>query len=178
VRGRRMPEPVQATESSEAPELEALRKQVSELTAKSATRKATIATLQATIADLQTKLSESANQLQAANVTAPLSAMCQSLSKHTAIFQEQFLKDYSVEMVNGKLALRSKDGKSITSDDGKEVPFERESILKLLLNSKDEEKRILYNAICIATRASGASTAFTTQNTATARTPVHSFGLR
>jgi hypothetical protein len=165
-------------QSPESPELIQLRKQVAELTAKSTTRKGRIAELEATIATLQGQLKESASALESANVTAPVKAMCASLSKHS-LFEEVFNREFSVQMIGGKLALRAQTGEPITTDDGTEVPFEREAILKHLFNSKDEQRRNLYNAICIASFASGANSADTTsQRTPTSPKPTHSFGLR
>jgi hypothetical protein len=150
-----MPEPTIAT--SEASELEVLRKVNLELVAKHARDKAKLAELETGASALQAKLSEASESLKQATVAGPLKAMAESMSNVPELFLEQFLKHYKVENIKGALTLLSSDGKTVLGKDGKAVPFAIKALTELLTTGEDARAKT-FKAITIASRASGADT--------------------
>jgi len=162
----------------DAIELETLRRVNSELVQKSQTRKAKITELEAQVAELQGKVATSDATIHDLAVTAPLKAMAASISIDPDFFLEQFGKSYKVEMVEGKLTLRTTDGQSVTND-GKVVPFERQSLIDLLTSGDGTQAKV-YRSIVIGTLASGANGSSGEQgsrHTSSAHKPKPSFGI-
>lgn len=162
--------------SPEALELVTLRKTNAELTQKSATRKARIAELEASVGTLTTAKTEAEARIKALVVDGPVNNLCESISIAPQALRSALESEYRIEMRDGVLTLLSPaDGKPVMQD-GKPVPFQADAIKNLLLGSKDEAKKKLYNAIIIANKASGAGGATSSQRTTT--TPARpQFGL-
>lgn len=150
------PTPIETKPTPEATELETLRRVNGELINKSQTRKTKITELESQIAELQGKLSESLTTIHELTVAAPLQAMASTISTDPDFFLDQFSKSYKVELIEGKLALQTTDGKSVTTKDGVPVPFEQKALLDLLTEGESTQAKV-YKNILIASRASGAS---------------------
>jgi len=143
-------------QSPEALELATLRKTNAELTQKSATRKARIGELEASIGTLTTAKSDAEARIKALTIDAPVNELCESISVAPQALRSAMESDYKIEIREGVLTLLDPtDGMPVVQD-GKAVPFTADSIKALLLGSKDEAKKKLYNAIIIANKASGA----------------------
>ena len=135
-------------------ELETLRRTNAELVTKNSSRKQRIAELEATNAELQTKLTSATTTVHEMTIGAPLKAMAESISTVPDVWIEQFAKSYRLELVNGDLTILSiEDGKPVQRE-GKAVPFEQEALKSLLLDEKHPHSK-LFNAITIASKASG-----------------------
>lgn len=159
-------------------ELETLRRVNAELMQKSAARKSRIAELEAASTALQAKATEAEATIHELTVNGPLKALAASISTVPDVFREFFLRDYKVEMVNGKLTLlTSADGKPVMKD-GKAVPVEADAIKDLLLSSKDESKLRLYNSLLIGSKASGGASTGVTRRSSAPSDPKPQFGLR
>ncbi|HEV2136982.1 MAG TPA: hypothetical protein VGR47_22380 [Terracidiphilus sp.] len=172
-----MPEPVVPTvQPTDATELETLRRVNADLLQKSATRKARIAELEASIGTLTAKASEAEVRIKALTIDGPVNDLCESISVAPQALRSALESEYRIEMHEGVLTLLNPaDGKPVMQD-GKPVPFQADAIKNLLLGSKDEAKKKLYNAIIIANKASGAGSSTVKQRTANA--PVRpQFGL-
>jgi hypothetical protein len=173
-----MTEPIESTPAELAAELATLRQVNAEIIAKRQKDKEKLAALEAASTALQDKATEAEATIYELTVNGPLKALATSISTVPDVFREFFLRDYKVEMVNGKLTLLSTDGKPVMND-GKAVPFELEAIKGLLLASKDESKLRLYNSILITSKASGAATEHTGKSKdAPVRKAGLEFGLR
>ena len=167
---------VPSVQSTDATELETLRRVNADLLQKSATRKARIAELEASIGTLTAKAGEAEARIKALTIDGPVNDLCESISVAPQALHSALESEYRIEMHEGVLTLLNPaDGKPVMQD-GKPVPFQAEAIKNLLLGSKDEAKKKLYNAIIIANKASGASGTTTSQRTTT--TPARpQFGL-
>lgn len=144
-----MPEPNET-------ELETLRRTNSELVTKNAARKKRVTELEAQVAELQSKLTGASNQLQELTIGAPLKAMAEEISIVPSLWIEQFSKQFKLELVNGTLTLQTGEGKPVVDKAGKNVPFEREPLLKLITEGEGEQAKV-FQKICIVNRASGAA---------------------
>jgi hypothetical protein len=80
-------------------------------------------------------------------------------------------------MRDGALTLLNPSDSKPVMQDGKPVAFTAESIKSLLLGTKDEAKKKLYNAIIIANKASGAGGATTQRATTATATPQFGLGM-
>jgi hypothetical protein len=150
--------------------LDVLRRTNSELVAKNTNRKQRIAELEATVADLQGKVAERDTSLRAITIDGPLKSMAESLSNCPELWIEQFSKSYRLEMVKGELTLLSvADGKPVTKD-GKPIPFERDALTRLLTGTDHPQAKI-FNAITIASRASGGAETATRRKPTSAPSP-------
>lgn len=159
-------------------EVEKLRSSNAELVARHAKDKTRLAELETQNADLQGKLAEADKTIKAATVDGPLRRMADEVSKVPELFLEQFSKHYKLEMQDGKLTLLSTDGKPVTGKDGKTaIPFERDALTKLLTEGDDARAKT-FQAILIATRASGAGSSPGQTTLRTAPVKAHQFGLR
>ena len=174
-----MAEPVVPVESnSEASEVETLRKTVAELTQKAATRKARITELESNASSLQVKATEAESRIKALTIDGPLDHLCESISVAPQALRTALEADYKIEMRDGVLTLLNpSDGKPVMQD-GKPVPFQAHAIRNLLLGSKDEAKKRLYNAIIIANKASGAGGLESKHTVAPAQKLQFGLGLR
>jgi hypothetical protein len=174
-----MTEPTQ----QEPTEIEALRTEIatlrqvnSELVAKAAKRKDRVAELEATLTERDNQVTAVNGQLKAIEIDAPLKRMADTLSNDSALFLEIFGKDYQVQLVDGALALRDKQGNPVKDKDGKAVVFERESLLRHLSDEKHPHSNF-YSRLLIASRASGGA-APTRTIQVTKPKPRIQFGLR
>lgn len=155
-------------QSPEATELETLRKTVAELTQKAATRKARITELESNASALQVKATEAETRIKALTIDGPVNDLCESISVAPQALRSALESEYRIEMRDGVLTLLNPaDGKPVMQD-GKPVLFQADAIKNLLLGSKDEAKKKLYNAIIIANKASGAG-GVTSQRATTAQ---------
>jgi len=161
-----MPElPVE--QSPEASELSTLRRVNADLLQKSATRKARIAELEAHTATLQASATEAESRIKALTIDGPVNDLCESISVAPQALRTALESEFKIEMRDGVLTLLNPvDGKPVMGVDGKPVPFHADSIKALLLGSKDVAKKALYNAIIIASKASGAGGAETKHHVA------------
>jgi len=160
-------------------ELETLRRTNAELVTKNSSRKQRIGELEATVADLQSKLTTTSATIHEITVGAPLKSMAESISTVPEVWIEQFGKSYRLELANGELTVVSvADGKPIQKE-GKAVPFEQEALKSLLLDETHPHSK-LFNAITIASKASGASSAASQQRPSAAapKPSPRRFGLR
>jgi hypothetical protein len=165
-------------QSPEASELVTLRKANAELTQKSATRKARIAELEASVGTLTAANSEAEARIKALVIDGPVDDLCSAISVAPQALRSALESEYKIEVRDGVLTLLNPaDGKPVTQD-GKPVLFQADAIKNLLLGSKDEAKKKLYNAIIIANKASGASGSSTKPTLAPAQRPGLQFGLR
>ena len=169
------------TQQQTAAELDVLRRVNGELKHKSATRKAKIAELETSSAALQAKLHASEASVRELTVNGPVRTMFADISTAPEALQESLSKDYRFELIDGKLAFLTHDGKPVTSKDGKVIPFEQAAIRDFLLTEENEAKRRLYNAILIASKASGGQATYQQKSSrppVPENEPIHSFGLR
>jgi hypothetical protein len=159
-----MNEPVAPlVQSHDVTELETLRRTNTELLQKAATRKAKITELEASIGKLTTAKSDAEARIKALTIDAPVNELCESISVAPRALRSALESEYKIEIREGVLTLLNPtDGKPVIQD-GKAVPFTAESIKALLLGSKDEANRKLYNAIIIANKASGSGGETTAQ---------------
>lgn len=157
-------------------ELAILRQTNAELVAKNKARKDRTAELEAALAERDGQLATANGQLKAIQIDAPLKQMAESLSVDVPIFLDTFKKQYEVQIVDGGLALRDKEGKPVHDKDGKVVAFERESLLRHLSDEKHPHSSF-YSRLLIASKASGASTPQRTAAPVVKR-PKMQFGLR
>jgi hypothetical protein len=174
-----MSEPViPPVQSTNATELETLRRTNADLLQKSATRKARIVELEASVGTLTTKATEAETRIKALTIDGPVNELCEEISVAPQALRTALESEYRVEMKDGVLSLfNTSDGKPVTVD-GKPVPVQADAIKNLLLSSKDEAKLKLYRAIVIANRASGAGgVASTTRTQSSASAAKAQFGL-
>jgi uncharacterized protein (UPF0335 family) len=171
-----MPElPVE--QSPEALEVATLRKTNAELTQKSATRKARIQELETSTVALTARATEAETRIRQLTIDGPVNDLCESISVAPEALRTALESDYRVELKDGVLTLlNASDGKQVMQD-GKPVPFQAEAVKNLLLGSKDEAKRKLYNAIMVVSRASGAA-GERVQRTNAPAVQRYQFGLR
>jgi hypothetical protein len=174
-----MPEPVvPSTSSTDATELETLRRTNLELTQKAATRKARIAELETSVGTATARATEAETRIRALTIDAPVMDVCEQISVAPQALRTALDADYKIEMKDGVVTLLNRtDDKPVTMD-GKAVPLQAEAIKNLLLSSKDEGKLKLYRAIIIANKASGAGGASSQRATAAPVQHKHQFGLR
>ena len=161
--------------NSEALELATLRRTNAELTQKSATRKARIAELEASVGTLTTAKTEAETRIKALTIDGPVSDLCESISVAPQALRSALESEYRIEMREGVLTLLNPADGNPVMQDGKPVPFQADAIKNLLLGSRDEAKKKLYNAIIIANKASGAGGA--SSNRVVAPTQKIQFGL-
>lgn len=135
-------------------ELDVLRRTNAELVEKSAKRKNRIAELEADQVELQSKLAKSEETLRSLRIDQPLQRMAESLSNAPDLFKREFLQHFQVNLKGDELEVLSLDGKPITDKTGV-VPFERERLLKFLIEGTDSRAKT-FQTICIASKASGA----------------------
>src|SRR5579859_5128866 len=112
-------------------EIEALRRTVAELLAKRDKYKARIKELETSTTDLQTKLTASDKKVYDLTLGVPLRIMSESLSNVPQLFTEQLTRHYKVELVDGKPALQTLEGKSVVVK-GKPVAFEQQALREFL----------------------------------------------
>jgi chromosome segregation ATPase len=173
-----MPEPIAPVEpNGEATELETLRKTVAELTQKAATRKARITELESNASALQVKATEAETRIKALTIDGPVNDLCESISVAPQALRSALESEYRIEMRDGVLTLLNPSDSKPVMQDGKQVAFTAESIKALLLGSKDEAKKKLYNAIIIANRASGAGGVTSQRTTTTPARPQFGLGM-
>ena len=166
-----------AGQAEHTDELETLRRTNSELVAKNSTRKQRILDLEAANADLQTKLTAANSTIYEFQIGAPLKTMAESISTVPDAWIENFSKSYRLELKDGELTILSvADGKPLEKA-GKPVPFDRRALTELLTD-KDHPQSRLFNAITIATKASGGKGSTERTPTPKATAPKVKFGLR
>jgi len=159
-------------------EVETLRKTNAELLTKRQKDKTRIAELETSTTELQSKLTVSETALHDVTVGAPLKAMSEDVSPVPELFRDQLLKHFRVELLDGKVALQSADGKPVTDKDGKPIPFERMALTKFLTDGEDARAKT-FAAITRTSWASGAqSVTEPTRRTAAPSKPRAQFGLR
>lgn len=164
-----MSEPaVPSVQSTDATELETLRRVNADLLQKSATRKARIAELEASVGTLTTAKTEAESRIRVLTIDGPVNDLCELISVAPQALRSALESEYKIEMRDGVLTLLNPSDSKPVMQDGKQVAFTAESIKALLLGSKDESKKKLYNAIIIANRASGAGGATSSQRATTA----------
>lgn len=176
-----MPEPTQ----QQPTELDTLRAEVatlrqvnSELVAKAAKRKDRVTELEAALAERDGQLAAANGQLKAVQIDTPLKTLAESLSVDVPLFLDTFSKQYDVQLVDGALALRDKEGNVVRDNAGNEVRFEREALFKHLSDEKHQHHNF-YSRILIASKASGAGTTSHTGRISSPKKPAaHQFGLR
>jgi hypothetical protein len=161
--------------SPEALELSTLRKTNADLLQKSATRKARIVELEASAATLTAKATEAETRIRQLTIDGPVNDLCESISVAPQALRSAIESDYRIEMLDGVLTLLNRSDSKPVTHDGKPVPFKADAIKSLLLASKDEEKLKLYNAILVASKASGAATSSSKAPIAPAQ--IQQFGL-
>lgn len=165
------------TQTEHTEELETLRRTNSELVAKASTRKQRIAELETANADLQAKLTAANSTIHEFTIGAPLKTLAESISTCPDAWIENFNKTYRLKLVNGELTILSAaDGKPVEKA-GKPLPFERRALIDLLTD-KDHPQSKLFNAITIASHASGAQGTSERKPTPKAVAPKVKFGLR
>ena len=168
-----MAEPI---EQSPEAELATLRRVNSELTQKSATRKARISELEANVAGITAKATQAEARIIELTISGPFDELCQEISVAPQALRSAIESEYKIEMRDGVLTLLNlSDGKQASMPDGKAVPFKADAIKSLLLASKDDGKLKLYNAILVASKASGS--AGSSSNRVSAKAPRIQFGL-
>lgn len=172
-----MPELPIVEPSADAAELAVLKQAHQEILTKRQKDKARIAELEAGAVTLQSQLTEASESLHEVTVGGPLKAMAESLSTVPDLFLEQFSKHFKLLMVKGTLTLFSSDGKPVTSEDGKAIPFEWKAIAELLTTGDDARART-FKAITIASRASGGASIGTNNRVNQAKAARPQFGLR
>lgn len=156
-------------------ELATMRRVNSELTQKARTRKARIIELEANVATLTAKATEAETRIRQLTIDGPVNDVCESISVAPQALRSAIEAEYKIEMLDGVLTLLNfSDGKPVMQD-GKAVPFTADAVKKLLLDSKDESKLKLFNAIIIANKASGSGSA--SSNRVAAPSPKIQFGL-
>lgn len=166
-----------AGQADHTDELETLRRTNSELVSKNSTRKQRITELEQANAELQTKLTAANAEIYEYRIGAPLKVMAESISTVPDAWVENFNKSYRLELVNGELTILSAaDGKAVEKA-GKPLPFERRALIDLLTD-KDHPQSKLFNAITIASHASGAQGTTERKPTPKATVPKVKFGLR
>lgn len=166
-------------------ELEALRTEIatlrqvnSELVAKNGKRKDRVTELEAALAERDGQLASVNSRLKAIEIDTPLKTMAKSLSVDAPLFLDTFNRTYDVQLVDGALALRDKEGDVVRDKAGNEVRFEREALLKHLSDDKHQHHNF-YSRILIASKASGAGTTSQTGRVSSSKKPTaHRFGLR
>lgn len=173
-----MSEPVVPIEPNSATELETLRKTITELTQKAATRKARITELESNASALQAKATEAETRIKALTIDAPLDHLCESISVAPQALRTALEADFKVELdKNGILTLLNRtDNKPVVDKNGKLLPLESEAVRNLLLATKDEAKLKLYRAIVVINRASGAAHSSSSTRT-TSTSQKQQFGL-
>jgi hypothetical protein len=166
-----MSEPaVPSTQSTDATELETLRRTNGELTQKAATRKARIAELEATVATLTAKATASEARIRQLTIDAPLNELCESISKAPEALRSTLESDFKIEIRDGVMTLIDRSSDKPIMLDGKQLAFEPESIKNFLLATKDAGKKRLYDSILIVNKSSGAGGP-STSTTKTAKVP-------
>jgi hypothetical protein len=160
--------------------LAALKAAHQEVLAKRSKDKARIAELEASAAALQTRATEAEARIRQLTIDGPINILCEAISVAPQALRTALESDYRIDSQSGVLTLlNASDGTPVTSEDGKPVPFQADAIKKLLLSSKDEAKLKLFNAILIASKASGAAGSPSKRGNATAPAkPTFQFGLR
>lgn len=166
---------MRAEQANNNDELETLRRTNSELVTKNSTRKQRIAELEASVVELQAKVTEREASIRAITIDGPVRQMCESISTAPELFQEQLTKHFKVELIEGKLALFTTEGKLVTDKSGNAVPFEREAMSKFLIDGDDARAKT-FQAITIVNRASGGD-ASVTKHVPVAPKPKIKFGL-
>ena len=127
-----------------------------DLLQKSATRKARITELEASTATLTAKATEAETRISQLTIDGPVNDLCEEFQFAPQALRSALESEYKIEMREGVLTLLNpSDGKPVMQD-GKPVAFTADSIKALLLGSKDEAKKKLYNAISLRTKQSGA----------------------
>jgi hypothetical protein len=167
-----MAEPID--QSPEA-ELAILRKTNAELTQKSATRKARVTELETNVATLTAKATEAETRIRQLTIDQPVNELCEEISVAPQALRTALETEYKIEMRDGVLTLVNLSDSKPVMQDGKPLAFTANSIKRLLLESKDEAKKKLYNAIIIVSKASGSDGS--TSNRAVAPAPRSQFGL-
>lgn len=165
------------TQQTNNDELETLRRTNAELVTKNSTRKQRIAELEASVASLQATVAEREASIRTLTIDGPVRQMCESISTAPELFQEQLAKHFKVELVDGKLTFLTTGGETVKDKDGNTVPFERDALLKFLVEGDDAARARTFKAITIASRASGGATSTTTA-APTSSKPKAQFGLR
>lgn len=171
-----MSEPVvPPVQSTDATEIDILRRVNADLLQKSATRKARIQELETSVGTLIAKTTEAEARIKALTIDGPVNDLCESLSKAPKTLRAALESDYRIEMRDNVLTLvNPSDGKQAMHE-GKPVPFERDAIMKLLLSATDKEKQALFSSILIASKASGSGGSQSQRTVAPASK--HRFGL-
>jgi predicted RNase H-like nuclease (RuvC/YqgF family) len=151
-------------------ELETLRRTNGELTDKNRKRKARIEELEASLTSAQQQVNELL-------LNRPIKQLAAAISTSPETLIPSLLSDYKVELLQGgELVLQTHEGKPVMHE-GVAVPFEPDAIRKLLLATKDESKKRLYESIIIVSRASGAATVSEGRLRPEPKAPIQ-FGLR
>lgn len=172
-----MAEQTQQQQPDTTAELERLRTANSELVEKSTKRKARIAELEARVSELESANTTLSAGLRQATIETPLKHMSEQISTCPELWLEQFSKHYKLEMVDGELTLQSANGEPVMDKGGKAIQFEREALLKFLIEGDDARAKA-FRAITIVSRASGSAVPVTRQEPVKPRQPGHQFGLR
>ena len=166
-----------AGQAEQTDELETLRRTNSELVAKASTRKQRITELEQANADLQAKLASANSTIHEFTIGAPLKIMAESISTVPDAWIENFNKTYRLELVNGELTILSAAERKPVEKAGKRLPIERRALIDLLTD-EDHPQSKLFNAITIASHASGAQGTTERKPTPKATAPKVKFGLR
>ncbi len=152
-----MPEPVEPTNDFNE-ELSRLRTANRELVEKKNGLKLRVTELETESAGLKNRAEAAEAKLRDRLINVPLRKMADSIATIPELFQEQLLKHYKVEL-NDKdaLELRNLDGKPVLDKDNKAVPFEADSLKKLLYDDQpaDSYLRKVMGSLLIGSRASG-----------------------
>lgn len=134
-------------------ELTALRTANAQLLKKAKDRKDKVTEYESTITSLNTQLQTAKSALYDAQVGGPLQAMADSISPIPAVFLSELAKHAKVELLDGKLVLRTLDGKPLLADD-KEVPFDSVAISKFLTAGTNNDFAVFPHLV-VGSRASG-----------------------
>jgi chromosome segregation ATPase len=170
-------DPIQERLAAVEAENATLRQVKAELLAKKSKSNDRVIELEAALAERDGQLTERDATIRQMTVETPLKQFAAQVSNAPELFMEQLAKSYKVELVDGKLSLQTPDGKPVMVE-GKPIPFEHQSLLKLLTNEAHPQAAT-FRAIMVATRASGAASPTRGfGSSATPKKPDTFFGLR